>query len=304
MAKILVGTCSWTDKELIEAGTFYPLEANTVEKRLRYYASQFPLVELDSCYYAMPSERTSQLWVDRTPPGFTFNIKSFSLFTHHPTKVSACPSDIAKSLPPRPEGKPNLYYRDVPLELQEELWRRFSKAIAPLYAAGKLGVVLLQFPKWVHPSSMTKDYILEAREWLSPYSVAVEFRSVSWFGDKAEKATLKFLNEHKLPYVCVDEPQGFKSSVPPVAEATADLALVRFHGRNADTWEKPGLTPSQRFDWYYKAEELQEWLPRIQLLAEKTNSVHLLVNTNHRDQGIVNARLLESIITQTSFSLG
>ena len=59
----------------------------------------------------------------------------------------------------------------------------------------------------------------------------------------------------------VDEPQGFKSSVPPVTAVTSpDLALVRFHGRNAATWEAKGITPAERFRYLYSRDELGEWV--------------------------------------------
>src|SRR5437588_1717303 len=93
-ATILVGTASWTDPSLIESGRFYPPEAKTPEDRLRFYAQQFPIVEVDSTYYGMPAERTAGLWVERTPERFTFDIKSFSLFTQHPTPPRALPKDI------------------------------------------------------------------------------------------------------------------------------------------------------------------------------------------------------------------
>ena len=114
MAKILIGTCSWTDPTLL-ATSFYPKGVNTAEKRLQYYAGLFPIVEVDSTYYSMPAERTARLWVERTPSDFTFNIKAFSLFTQHPTKLEALPKDVrsilseAKDLP---VGKANVYYRD------------------------------------------------------------------------------------------------------------------------------------------------------------------------------------------------
>jgi uncharacterized protein YecE (DUF72 family) len=78
--RIAVGTASWTDKTLIASKKFYPRGCNSPEDRLRYYATQFPLVEVDSSYYAMPSPQNSALWVERTPPDFTFNIKAFRLF--------------------------------------------------------------------------------------------------------------------------------------------------------------------------------------------------------------------------------
>src|SRR5438105_645541 len=91
---VLVGTASWTDKSLIESGRFYPPEAKSPEQRLQYYASQFPIVEVDSSYYAMPAERTAGLWVERTPADFTFDIKAFALFTHHPTPPRSLPKDL------------------------------------------------------------------------------------------------------------------------------------------------------------------------------------------------------------------
>ena len=93
MGQVQVGTASWTDRTLLESG-WYPPEADTPEQRLRYYARQFPLVEVDATYYALPAEQTAALWAARTPHGFTFNVKAFSLFTGHPTPVAALPKDL------------------------------------------------------------------------------------------------------------------------------------------------------------------------------------------------------------------
>jgi uncharacterized protein YecE (DUF72 family) len=300
LAKILIGTCSWADPELIRAGTFYPPNAKDAESRLRYYTSQFPLVEVDSAYYAIPDQAIVQRWAERTPPGFVFDAKAFSLFTLHPTQRRALPKDIAAELA---ERQTTVYYSDLPHELQDEAWAQFRAAFNPLYEAGKLGVILLQFPRWVAPTAQNRDYILEAQGRLNPYGVAIEFRNEGWLVPARAEETLSFLREHRLPLVCVDEPQGFVSSVPPLAEATADLVIARFHGRNAETWEQRGIKPSQRFDWYYQEAELREWLPRIQQLAELVGTVHLLVNTNHRDQGIVNARLLQKVLARGCLEL-
>ncbi len=128
MGQILVGTASWTDKSLIETGTFYPEKSMTAEGRLRYYATRFPIVEVDSTYYAMPSARTSHLWAERTPDGFVLDVKAFRLFTGHHTQPVALPKDIRESLPADliAKGK-NLYYKDVPAEIADELWRRYRE---------------------------------------------------------------------------------------------------------------------------------------------------------------------------------
>ena len=137
MGEILVGTCSWTDPTLIESGRFYPASARSAEARLQYYASQFGLVEVDSSYYALPNERTSRLWVERTGDKFTFDIKAFRLFTQHPTPLTALPGDIRQALPLDAKEKTSIYQRDIPAELISELWSRFEGALLPLDSAGQ-----------------------------------------------------------------------------------------------------------------------------------------------------------------------
>ena len=290
MGDILIGTCSWTDPTLIGSGRFYPNWAHSAETRLRYYASQFGLVEVDSSYYALPSEQTSRLWMERTGKKFIFNIKAFRLFTQHPTPLVALPGDIRQALPSDTKEKISIYQRDMPTELVSELWNRFERALLPLDSAGKLGVVLFQFPPWFYPGEQQSDYILSCRERLPQYRIAIEFRHGSWLNEQNRDWTLDFLRNNNLPFVCVDEPQGFSSSVPPIVEATADLSLVRFHGRNAEMWEKKGVSVAERFNYLYKEEELKEWVLRIKELASRTRQLHVLFNNCHQDKAIVNAR--------------
>ena len=289
MGRILVGTCSWTDQTLIQSGRFYPQWAKSAEDRLRFYAGQFGVVEVDSTYYAMPSEQTARLWVERTPDDFVFDLKAFRLFTQHPTSAKALPRDLREALPPGAGEKANLYQRDLPAEIENELWRRFEGALLPLDSAMKLGVVLFQFPPWFLPGDRQRDYILSCKDRLPQYRVAVEFRQSSWLGERNRETTIGFLRENDLSYACVDEPQGFKSSVPPVAEATSGIGTVRFHGRNAAMWEKKGATAAERFDYLYSERELAEWVPRIRDLSSRTGQVHVLFNNCHEDKAVVNA---------------
>src|SRR5688500_11420133 len=124
--RILVGTASWTDKSLIESGRFYPPDATTAESRLQHYASVFPLVEVDSSYYGMPSQRNPALWVERTPDNFTFDIKAFAALTHHPTRPASLPKDLREALHSEAAEKRTLYYKDLPSEIQSALWERFA----------------------------------------------------------------------------------------------------------------------------------------------------------------------------------
>lgn len=291
MARILVGTCSWTDKELIDSGAFYPKSARSPEERLRYYATQFPIVEIDSTYYAPPAERAAEAWAKRTPDGFTFDVKAFRLFTQHPTSFDVFPKEVRAEYP---GGRPpkNLYLRDVPEEKAEQIWDFFKAALDPIRKAGKLGVVLFQFPPWFHPVGESRDHILRCQEHLPDTQIAVEFRAGSWLNQKNVERTLAFLESNQLAFVCVDGPQGFSSSLPPLAYATAPVSVVRFHGRNTETWEKRTKTSAERFDWVYEPEEFEEWVPKIQEIAKKAEEVHLLMNTNRGNQGPANANQL------------
>jgi uncharacterized protein YecE (DUF72 family) len=285
----LIGTAGWTDKTLIESG-WYPPDAKSAEKRLRHYAGQFPLVEVDSTYYFPPSEQNSKLWVERTPAGFTFNIKAFSLLTQHPTKRKALYKDL------QTPDKKNLYLDDLDRKTIDEVWDRFLSALQPLADAGKLGLLLFQFPPWFVISRKNKDYILECAKRAAPMRICVELRHQTWMTPENQKETIEFLEGHGLPLVCVDMPQGFKSSLPPVVAATADMGIVRFHGRNAEEWES-GVV-QKRFRYLYPEDELAEWVPRITKLAEETETTHVVMNNCYRDYAQRNARELAELLKQ------
>ena len=237
----------------MKEGNFYPPGVTSAEKRLRFYASRFPLVEVDSSYYFPPSEQNSILWIDRTPPGFTFNIKAYSLLTNHPTRPESLYKDLHEAVPAEQMAKRRLYRDKLPDDVVDEVWERFRQALMPLHSAGKLGAVLFQFPQWFTISRKNKAYIEECAERLPDYRVAVEFRHATWMEERNVEETLSFLEEHDLPFVCVDMPQGFDSSIPPVAAATAkDLSMVRFHGRDPKAWESKSETASERFRYDYR----------------------------------------------------
>jgi uncharacterized protein YecE (DUF72 family) len=293
---IRIGTCSWTDPTLVKGGGFYPDDKMTAAERLAFYAAQFPIVEVDATYYAPPAERTSGLWVERTPPEFIFDVKAFRLLTQHPTPPSALWKDFREELPAELAEKRNIYMRDLPRELQAEAVRLFREGLMPLHSAGKLGVVLFQMPPFVYPTRGSFGYLKWAAEHLEDFQLAVEFRNGRWLDDEHRDDTLNFLERHNLVYVCVDEPQGFNSSVPPVVAVTGPIAEVRFHGRNAENWEKKGITAAERFRYEYSQQELEEWVPRIETLAKESDTVHALMNNCYADYGIRSANLLADLL--------
>jgi uncharacterized protein YecE (DUF72 family) len=289
VADIRVGTASWTDKTLLASG-WYPADASSAEERLGYYAKQFPLVEVDSTYYTPPNERNSDLWVARTPSHFTFNIKAFSLLTQHPTKPTALYKDL------RPEGvTKNLYLKDVDDSTVDAVWERFLAALEPLHAAGKLGAVLFQFPQWFPIGRKNKHYILECKRRCEPYRICVEFRNKTWLSEENEAETLDFLTSYGLPYVCVDMPQGHTSSVPPVVAATADLAVVRFHG-HSDKWTSRDIY--ERFGYLYSEAELRSWAPKIAELSTQAQETHVLMNNCYSSYAQTNAQQLIDLLSE------
>ena len=295
-ARIHTGTSSWTDRELIGSGRFYPPDLKDSESRLSYYARRFNLVEVDSTYYAMPSTRNSEAWAARTPDGFVFDVKAFALFTGHPTPLGSIPKSFHEALPPESRKKARLYAKDVPEDVRGELWAIFRNALRPLKRDGRLGAILFDLPPWAGPSDANRSLVLEAVEHLPEYPIVVQFRSAAWVNDEHREDTLAFLRKHSLGLVCVDEPQGLKTSFPSLAEATAPTALVRFFGRKADAWEQRGASAAERFDWLYSDEELSEWLPRIERLAAQAEQVHLMFNTKVGDQGVRNAARLQTML--------
>jgi len=225
------------------------------------------------------------------------SFKAFAPITTHPTETKRLPKDIREALPKEARDKGRVYPKDLPKEVMEELHKRFWTALEPLRRSGKLGAILLQYPDWLVISRENKDAILRARDLLPDDRLAIEFRNATWMSERNKAETLRFLSDHGLTYVSVDEPQGFPSSIPPVTAVTnEDLAIVRFHGRNAENWKKKGITAAERFDYHYSTAELEEWVPRIREMAQQAREVHLLMNNCYGDKAVNNARELSEML--------
>ncbi len=296
-ATIRIGTASWTDPTMTAPGVFYPPDAGSAEDRLVYYANQFALVEVDSTYYALPARRTGELWLERTPADFTFDIKAHALMTGQPSEVKRLPKDLREALPVEIAGQKRVYARDLPDEIEDEIWARFLDGVEPLRSSGKLGAVFLQYPRWFFPLGESRDEILRARDRLDDTPFAIELRHASWFNDKNRDRTLAFLEDNSIPFVMVDSPPGTKSSVPPVTVVSSPrLAVVRFHGRRTETWEASGIPVVERFRYLYDEAELSEWVPRIHEAAEHAPEIHVLMNNCYANYGTTNAREIADLL--------
>ncbi|MVW70554.1 DUF72 domain-containing protein [Bordetella sp. 15P40C-2] len=294
---ILTGTASWTDPTLLACGRFYPRDVRTPEARLRYYATQFHLLEVDATYYRLLDARVAHAWAQRTPEDFAFHVKAHRLFTGHPAPTQDLPGDIQQEL----AGQTKLFYHQLPRELQEELWRRFLIALEPLRLAGKLHAIHFQFAPWIQRGARGMALLRECQRYMDEHVMSVEFRHRSWFSTKTASAwTLDVLREANMVHTVVDAPQGFDNTVPALWDAThPDLAVVRLHGRNADAWGNNTGASSGRFQYEYSPEELAELAQSIKRLAERVRNTHVVLNTNYQDQGMRNAAGLAAALRNT-----
>ena len=294
--KVLVGTASWSDKSLVSSRKFYPREANTPEGRLRFYATKFPLVEVDTSYYAIPLPETVQAWADRTPAHFTINAKAFRVFTGHATTPNVLPPDLRPQLPA--SKKATFYFKDLPTDLRDALWARFKASLAPLRSAGKLGMVHFQFAPWIIRNRDGHAHVRHCVEMMKDYTVSVEFRNKTWFDEAHAGSTLAFERELDVVHTVIDGPQGFSNTVPSIWESThIQYSLVRLHGRNHETWNMKGAkSAAERFNYDYPAEELVEIAAKVERLAPETFTTHVVMNNNWEDQGQRNAATLIQIL--------
>ena len=294
---VLCGIAGWADKSLIDSKLFYPLQVKTSIDRLRFYATQFPVVEVDSTYYGIPKLETTEGWAAQTPDGFTFDVKSFSLFTNHPTRPLSLPPDIRAGLPAALREKRSLYVEQLPDDVVDDCWDRFRAMLEPLRSAGKLAAVFFQFPPWFLPSSRSLAYVEQCQERMHGFQIAVEFRRSEWLDGRHLDGTLAFLRTRDIPYVAVDVPDGHRTSMPMIYDVTSPkLAVIRFHGRNHETWDLKGVPPNVRFRYDYTDEELAEWVPRIREMERSAGRVHALMNNNYSNYSVKNAQQLEKLL--------
>ncbi|GGS86121.1 DUF72 domain-containing protein [Streptomyces chromofuscus] len=281
MGEILVGTCSWTDRALVGSG-WYPVGRRDAEGRLRHYAERFPVVEVDAAYYALPAERNSRLWVERTPDGFMVDVKAFSLLTGHPTRGAVMPDGL-----PADARDPGVL---------DQVWARFSAGIAPLRQAGRLGSVLFQFPPWFRPGARAEAFLAESARRTQGWSVAVEFRHPAWWRPERAEDTCALLARHGMAAVAVDMNRTLPSSIPPVTPVTSPrLSVVRFHGRSA-AWGTG--SKEDRFRYAYGEDELAEWVPRLRTLAERVERLHVLFNNCCADAAVRAAETMTRLLAR------
>lgn len=292
---IRVGVCSWAEKSLVASGEFYPREARTAEARLQYYASCFDTVEIDSTYYAIPDQRTAWLWDARTPEGFTFHVKVYGALTGHAIDPRTLPKGLRESMTFAARDAGHVYVRDR--AALASIAKVFSESLLPLKRAGKLGLMVYQFPPWFDYRRANVERLLFCRDLMPGLPCAVEFRHGSWLTPQGAPPVLGLLKEQGITYVAADEPQyRSQATVPFLPGVTSDIAYFRFHGRNAENWLKKNVETSQRYAYVYSDEELKEFIPAMKEADRQAKTTYAMFNNCHRSNATTNALRLKELL--------
>lgn len=289
-SRVLFGTTSWADRSLVSSGAFYPRRTMTARARLAYYATRFPLTEVATTYRFPPTPDVAAQWVERTPAGFTMDVRAWSLLTGAPTLPDSLWPDLQSEVRDKSRDVRRLYASHLSPEALDECWARFDHALRPLHDAGKLGLVVLQYPGWFAPRPEAWADLATIGTRLPDYRVAVEMRNPKWFEGDTCEGTLEWLEERNLSLVCVDGPTSGPRAIPVVAAATAEVAMVRFIGRReveGEPWTYP---------YRYSPPELAEWIVRVRELASSVPEVHVVMDNCWNSDAVDNAVQLAELV--------
>lgn len=292
------GTTSWADRSLVRDGGFYPRKTMTARERLAYYAERLPLAEIATTYRFPPTPQLCGQWAERTPPGFVFDLRGWSLLTGCPTLPDSLWSDLHDEVLPARRDSRRLYPQHLSADGLDECWARFAQALRPLRDAGRLGVVLFRYPTWFGPRPEAWEQLAALPSRLAGGRVAVELPAAAWYEADQADETLEWLEAHGIGFVCVDGPSAGgapaasrgSGGAPAVVAATSDVAVVRFRGRRAvegESWTWP---------YRYGPDELAEWVPAVAELASSSLEVHLLLENCHGSDAVDNALTLLEMV--------
>ncbi|NOV02567.1 DUF72 domain-containing protein [Paenibacillus planticolens] len=261
---INIGLAGWGDHEL--GGS---------RGKLREYGAHFPVVEVDTSFYAIQPERNYIKWNQETPDGFGFIIKAYQGMTGHLRGETPFAGGIG------------------------EMFEAFLQSIRPVQEAGKLKTVLFQYPPWFDCCKANVDILRDARERMGLVPVALEFRHQSWFTEDMRDKTLAFMKREGWMHSICDEPQAGLGSVPTVLEVThPEMTMVRLHGRNVGGWVQNNEANWRdvRYLYNYNRQELLEWKNWLLQLQEQTREVCVVFNNNSGGHAAGNAKELMAML--------
>lgn len=266
---IQVGLSGWGDHEAL----YVHEDAGKIHK-LRVYSAHFPVVELDSSFYAIQPEKNYRKWIDETPADFSFLVKAYQGMTGH-------------------------LRGDTPYTTLGEMFSAFRASIQPLLDAGKLKAVLFQYPPWFACTKERVAILRYTRKTMADIPVALEFRHQSWFLPDLRDRTLAFMEKQGWIHSICDEPQAGSGSVPVILHPThPHLTIVRLHGRNTRNWNSNGNPDwrAVRYLYRYNAEELGTWKQNLEQLQRTTREICVIFNNNSGGDAAANAKELMAML--------
>jgi uncharacterized protein YecE (DUF72 family) len=265
---ICIGLSGWGDHaDLYEPGV-------KPSDKLNIYAKHFPVVEVDSSFYAVLRQQTYDRWVRATGPDFSFIIKTYQGMTGHL------------------RGK-------NPFSDEAEMYSAFRESIQPVAVSGKLKAVLAQYPPWFDCTRANVDILRDVREQLNGFPLALELRNQSWFSEENREKTLAFMKREQWIHSICDEPQAGEGSVPTVLQPTSDRhTIVRMHGRNTAGWNQNGNPDwrATRYLYRYNRDELVEWRDHLLGLQQITENISVIFNNNSGGDAASNAKQLMELL--------
>ncbi|MDB5084110.1 MAG: hypothetical protein JWN30_996 [Bacilli bacterium] len=265
---ISIGLSGWGDHDSLYGKGVSP------GNKLRSYSNYFPIVEVDSSFYALQPAKNYAKWSSDTPAGFSFIVKAYQGMTGHLRDES-------------------------PFSTKESMFQAFLESIIPLQETGKLKMVLFQYPPWFACERENVQLLRYTKEQMKDLPVAIEFRNQSWFSDEMNEKTLQFLQQEGWIHSICDEPQAGVGSVPTVlCPTSSDATLVRFHGRNAAGWNNSGSKDwrAVRYLYHYSRDELEEWKEKLESLTQSTREICVIFNNNSGGDAAVNALELMELL--------
>ncbi|WP_462411103.1 DUF72 domain-containing protein [Neobacillus sp. Marseille-QA0830] len=267
---ISIGLTGWGDHDSLYPGKI------AAKDKLKEYAGHFPIVEVDTSFYAIQPKRNALKWVNDTPPGFQFIVKAYQGMTGH-------------------------MRTEIPFDTKRDMFHAFKDPLEPYIINKKLAMVLFQFPPWFDCKRENVDYLRWCKQEMEKIPCALEFRHQSWFAPEYRQGTLDFMKTEKWIHSICDEPQAGEGSIPVILETTCpNKVLVRFHGRNVHGWQRQKRSTADwrdvRYLYRYNQQELEEWVEQLQTLTAHCENIYLLFNNNSGGDAADNAKQIIDLL--------
>jgi len=259
-AKILVGPAGWSYPDW--EGIVYPPNKPRGFHEAGYLAHFFDTIEINTSFYSPLRTNLAKVWLQKVEhnAAFRFTAKLWKRFTHE---------------------------RNASREDE----RIFKQGLAPIFLAGRLGALLLQFPSSFKNTRENHEYLGGLFVQFMEYPLVVEVRHGSW----NQPEVFEWLAGLGVGICNIDQPV-IGRSLAPSEHATAAVGYVRLHGRNYERWFTSNERAAERYNYLYSMEELQPWVERIRNLAQRTQVTFVITNNHYQGKAIANALQLISLI--------